>query len=388
MLNNSQVIKFDEPSGTQLLSHVLDISGMQFFEQGPPVWLQALPLGTYEHPVYGKIEVTSEKVQQFVDNFKNNVREIELDVDYDHKALTTEAAGWIKAAEDRGSQGLWIAVQFLPKALQQLKDKAYKYFSSEFVDEWKHPKTGQVFKNVLFGGAITNRPFIKDILPINLSELIIQPEVTLQLGDQMDPKLKANLIKLYKLNEDATDEEVLTAVSEEADLPDEEEVDDDETEDEDEDEVQLSELAKSNPRLAKILADQKAMSDRMVQLELATKLSETTVKLNALNEQGKYAIPPAVLTEARDVIVTLNDSQGAKVLQILENFTKLGLVELGERGRNEPGRDNKTGSELFIAEVTKLAEERKITFADASLIVSAADPALFDAYRQDSTNRN
>ena len=388
-----QSTKLSEETNSALLSHLVDISAYKFDDSDALVFFQALPLGTYEHPVHGTIEVTPEKVAHFVENFLGNAREIELDVDYDHKLLTTEAAGWIKDLQNRGAQGLWAGVQFLPKAMEQLKSKAYKYFSAEYQDTWTHPKTGKTYQDVMFGGALTNRPFIKDILPINLSEFIKDSPAVIKpttVGESMDPTLKAALIKLYKLSESATDEQVTEAVEEEATKPDTEPVVEPvvlpvtETEEE----KQLSELAKTNPVVARLLSEQKETRDRLALVELSHKLSDTTVKLSALNEKGKFAIPPSVTDQARDLIIRLNDRDGAAVLELLSQFSTIGSVELGERGRRNPNADVQSAEEIFLAEITKYASEQKISLADASSIVAAADPEGFNAYRTEVTNRN
>ena len=128
-----------------------------------------MPLGKYSHPIYGEIDITPDKVQRFANNVNNRIRTTELDIDYDHKEYNGEAAGWVKQAEPR-ENGLWILVEWTAKAWEAIKSKAYRYFSPEFDDEWSDPKTGEKYTDVLFGGGITNRPFLKDILPLNLSE--------------------------------------------------------------------------------------------------------------------------------------------------------------------------------------------------------------------------
>lgn len=62
-------------------------------------WIQAMPLGTYDHPVYGEIDFTPEKIAQFAENVNSNVRGTELDIDYDHKEHGGQAAGWVKRGE-------------------------------------------------------------------------------------------------------------------------------------------------------------------------------------------------------------------------------------------------------------------------------------------------
>jgi phage I-like protein len=379
--NTENVIKF---------SHLSDITTLQFndAEDDRKVWLQYLPLGTYEHPTHGEIKIDSQRVKRFVANFKRRVREQDLDIDYDHKILDTKAAGWITDAEDRDEAGLWVQVDFTEPAYQSLKKKEFKYFSAEFADSWTHPKTSQTFIDVMFGGAITNRPFIKDILPINLSEFVGE-NFTESVGS-MDPKLKASLVKLYKLSEDATDEEVLEAVETAAETPEvttEEPTAEEVTEETpSEEEIQLSELAKTNPAIKVLLAEREESRSRMAALEMANRLSETTVKLAQLNENGKFAIPPALSDKARDIIVSLPVKQGNAVLDLVGDFAQVGLVELGERGKRNPNDDNVSLAEQFTASVAKFAEERKISFAEAALAVAASDSNGFAAYRSASTN--
>jgi len=168
-----------------------------------------MPLGEYNHPVHGKIKITPERVARFAENVTNRVRGTDLDIDYDHKALTTEAAGWVKEAKAE-SDGLHLLVEWTDDGAKKVKNRSYRYFSPEFADEWSHPKSGQKFTDVLFGGGITNRPFLKDILPINMSDLVLEDHSTQSGGKYMDPK---ELRTKLGLPEDATDEQVDTALT-------------------------------------------------------------------------------------------------------------------------------------------------------------------------------
>lgn len=155
--------------------YMVDLTGVEFAETSngnPASWIQCMPLGKYEHPFFGSIEFTPERLQRFADSVTNNVRDTELDIDYDHKMTTGEAAGWVQKAEVRANEGLWIFVEWTQTAAAKIKEKAYKYFSPEFADAWKHPKTGATYQDVLFGGGITNRPFLKDILPLDRKSVV------------------------------------------------------------------------------------------------------------------------------------------------------------------------------------------------------------------------
>lgn len=132
-------------------------------------WIQAFPVGKWEHPTYGKIEMNLDKAVRMAANVNMGVRGQDLDIDYDHKELRKDAAGWVKQAEAR-PDGLWLLVDWTREAFQKIKDKAYRYFSPEFSNVWKHSASGQIFRDVLWGGALTNRPHLKGIQPINLSE--------------------------------------------------------------------------------------------------------------------------------------------------------------------------------------------------------------------------
>ena len=46
--------------------YVLDLEGLLFEEESNATWLQALPLGTYDHPQFGEIAITPEKVANMV----------------------------------------------------------------------------------------------------------------------------------------------------------------------------------------------------------------------------------------------------------------------------------------------------------------------------------
>ncbi len=155
----------------QEFSYLISLEGINLKEDDTKKWIHAMPLGEYNHPRYGKIKITRKRAKRFADNVKAGVRGQQLDIDYDHKksAQGGKAAAWVVDAKSTNN-GLWLLVEFTAPAAEAVRNKEYKYFSPEFVDKWTHPKTGEQYEDVLFGGALTNRPFLKDILPINLSE--------------------------------------------------------------------------------------------------------------------------------------------------------------------------------------------------------------------------
>src|SRR6478752_4132072 len=195
---------------------LVDISKIKFDETaGKGTWIQAMPYNKYQHPVYGEIDLNPERGARFVANVKANVRGQDLDIDYDHKEKDGKAAGWVHDAETR-SDGVYLNVEWTPPALQAIKNKEYRYFSPEFDDEWTDPRDSITYKDVLFGGALTNRPFLKGILPINLSEVFADVSKSNEGGSDM--VLTPERLKSYQerlgLGADATEEDVFKALDE------------------------------------------------------------------------------------------------------------------------------------------------------------------------------
>ena len=147
-----------------------------------PPEVQILKVGKFKHPSYGEFEINKYTLVQMKENFDKKVRRVDIAFDYFHDSDKI-AAGWPKALELReNGNELWaINVEWTPRARQMLSDKELRYFSPDFAMQWTDPETGEVFQNVLFGGGLTNRPFLKDMAPItSLSEKILADDKELQ----------------------------------------------------------------------------------------------------------------------------------------------------------------------------------------------------------------
>src|SRR5690348_7674736 len=161
---------------------------------GASTWVHALPFGTYQHPIYGTMNFDASKLNALATSVKEKVRGIDPDIDYDHKqdpAKGNVAAGWVKDAMV-DTDGLKLHVDFTAAATKSIKDKEYRYFSADFVDEWTDPEGGK-HTDVLFGGGLTNRPYMKNLIPVNLSELLSEGP------PKNDPAEDVDLKKLREL---------------------------------------------------------------------------------------------------------------------------------------------------------------------------------------------
>lgn len=157
-----------------------------------PVWLEALPARVYQTPFYGEVPVTTDRLENMVKNFKENVRGQDIAVDFNHgldKAKGDKASGWYRDLEIRPSSddpnqvSLYAAVEFTEEAKKEIKDNQWKYFSAEW-DDWMD-NDGNKHQDVIVGGALTNRPIAKKTMPINFSETMYK---------ELDTETKAALL--------------------------------------------------------------------------------------------------------------------------------------------------------------------------------------------------
>jgi len=149
-------------------------------EYGPTAkWVQAFPLGEWSHPVYGDISFERDDFEEMKRNFDEGVMGQDVPWTYDHgldAAKGGKAAGTIKKVEVR-DDGLYELVEFTEQAYNEIENGEWLYSSPEYKPEWKAQHTGETYTNVLWGGALTNYPFLKGIAPINCSELFMFDDI-------------------------------------------------------------------------------------------------------------------------------------------------------------------------------------------------------------------
>jgi len=199
-------------------------SGMQYSATSV---VEIMRTGQWEHPLYGPISIMESDLDGFIANFFANVRGIDIAVDQEHKP-EAGAMGWFKKLwkvprDDGDGFSLQAEIQWTYQGESLIRDGIYRYFSPEFTNEWKDPESGRIYKNVLFGGALTNRPFIKNMDPILLSEGVMETLGFIYKsipGDNRknnqggtDVKLSTEHYKALGLSETATEAEVLAAIA-------------------------------------------------------------------------------------------------------------------------------------------------------------------------------
>jgi hypothetical protein len=343
----------------------------------------------YEHPVYGTLEFSLDRLKRFAANVKDKVRGIDPDVDFDHKEHSGKAAGWIKDAVVK-PEGLFVQVDWTTAAADAIRAGEYRYFSPEFDDEWTD-QHGVKHEDVLFGGALTNRPFLKDLLPVNLSEITTTKKAT--EGGQMGPEQIRELLGLEK---DATDEAVKAKIAELTGPP---------SPPPPPPVPPAPQAPSSEPALTGVMLDEavaKALADspllQSLQKQLADQRSAQTFaetrqrleRLETVSNGRKYVLPPAVIDAVAEGS-TLSDpvEMTKKFVDAIEAFGRAGFVELGERGRTRSGQE-KTATQQLSELVTAAQAShlqtagKQLSQRDAITQVVRTNPELYLAYRQDS----
>lgn len=147
-----------------------------------PSKVQIMRTGQFNDPRYGNFEITADTLRTIKKNFDDNVRRIDVSIDFAHNS-DLEAAGWVKELElSEGDTELWATVKWTPTGAKKLSDAEFRYLSADFVPNYQDNESLKKFGPCLLGAGLTNRPVIKGMDPVI--------ELQEGKGEDMDPKDK------------------------------------------------------------------------------------------------------------------------------------------------------------------------------------------------------
>jgi hypothetical protein len=366
-----------------------------------------IPVGHWDHPIYGSVDITPEKVKDFKKNFDENVFGAEVHGNYDHgedRAKGNKASGWVREVNSH-DDGLELVVEFTDTAKEEIEKKEWQYISPEWVDEYVDRKNKKnKVKNVLAGFALTNVPFLRGISPINASEIAIAAEVAdkehTDPGESEPPpqdpiatpppqdddsRTKSNeseakakegeqksmdelekfLREKFGIAEDADLKEALTPIAAEA---------------------EALKMAKDQSDKNKKFKD--AYPDdynRLVKLETA----QREIDAKHFTDQfktGDRGLAPVTL-ELVEEAFKANDFSHEKVGAILKSVQETGTVKYNEVGTTEaPDDDGSDTGDKVKQFADKIAEaqraDEKLSHREAYLKVASENPDLQKAYME------
>ena len=307
--------------------------------------VQILKQGKFRHPWYGTLVFNEAFFDKMIANFNANIPQDEIAFDFNHYP-DWGAAAWTKKLFKEGD-ALMAEVEWTDRGKDSVKKKEFIYFSSSYTDNYKEyyfiEKTddeGNSYDEeisinhgpTLLGGGLTNRPFLKGMKPVSLSEDRSQ---TIALEEVIDDSIEGE----YEENSNKNFEEVTSKMHKTIEelKKDQKNLNDQiealKGKEDDESKAQFKNL--SDQLIAineKIDGMSKDPGDKKLS-ETEKELSEAKAALEA--EQEKVKDLEAKVKDQKNV----NDANTQKINDLSESMTKL-LNERKETKDSKGARDN------------------------------------------------
>lgn len=346
------------------------------------IWVHGFNYRTYNHPDHGKIEFTREVAEQMANNFSTGVLERDVTWNYAHGndvSKGQKAAGTVADIDVR-DDGLWVGIKPTAQALKEIQDGEWRYVSIERLPEWTHNSTGETHKNVLWGGAFTNTPFVKGLAPINLSDFDLydrvlnrppapEPEPDPEKGGDNEVD-REKLCEQLGLPTDTSDEDInkkIQALSEAAErgkAP----------------EPRVQKLAETDPELYEEVMRLKNKDRQREAQEFAEGVRSADGKVLAVVHREAVATARYKLERGE---ITVQE-----FAEVMSEATSKGFVHMGEVGTGTNGEpdedlsDKLTLSQKFAEGAANLAKEKDIDYMEAIQQYADAHPDQAQAYAE------
>ena len=390
--------------GSELKLHKLvpqiKLGKANFSEKSPVSEIEVLAAGSWDHPQYGKFDITEEDIDGFVQSFNNKVRKVDIAVDQEHMP-EKGAAGWYKAINkvfEDGKCKLKATIEWTKLGTQLIKDGIFKYFSPEFDFQYEDLETHEQFGNVLLGGALTNRPYFKSLAPVALSENMYAGFINLSSkftegGENRMTKeeLKAKLAENaeFVLADDAAEEEKVALEEAKAELAKE-------VEEKEEAERVAQEEADAKAKADAEAADAVKASEKFIskadhvkemnELKSQMGIVQAKLRFKEVSEQvegyifSESNVDGVLLPKAKDATVKLFMELSPKATGLFAEFLKA-LPKVSANLFKEQGGEGgavKGNSETIEAETNKIMSENKgMKYGSALKVLRVEKPELF-----------
>lgn len=167
------VIWMTAPDGRRRL-----FSGVAAFADVPD-WLPVLPApGRYQHPLYGVMDMTRERLAAFAASVNSNVYLPRLPINAEHTDDTAGALGWIDEARQNADGSVDVKVSWTDRGEEAIKADRFLYVSAEMFDQWTDA-LGKKHENVLSGASLCTKPFFKPpyLRPLATTDMLALPMV-------------------------------------------------------------------------------------------------------------------------------------------------------------------------------------------------------------------
>lgn len=354
-----------------------------------PKWNQLFLPGSFHRSDFpdGVITFDGAFFASLVDNWRREGAR-PLPVDYFHRGETGDdlpleekiAAGWISDLQAR-PDGVWGLIGWTDKARGFIAADELRYLSPTFTVDGLDRSTGQSQGPSLFGAALLNDPYLKELPRVAASAAAPTPQPQTK-EQQMDPMQQlAALHTALGFPPGMKHEEAITKAGEMAKKF-----------------AAPADGAKSEPAATEALAtdaaapsvDDKepmAMSSMRKSLELANtervSLAARIAMLESEKAHGEVlALTTKLLTERRitpaqrEEVGLMAKAIGlAKAADFFGKMTALSIGEVGSSGTSEAASSDEA-RKAYFAEVDEVKAKHSLSFVDAAARVNASKPAL------------
>lgn len=166
-MDKARIIRLsaDGPDGSVLL-----LSGEVSLAEGQSEsWETITRVVKFDDSYYGEVEITKGMLLQMVRNFQANVYGQDIAVDIAHNP-SNGAGGFIRelAVENGKLRG---RIEWTDFGVESVTKKGYRYFSAEYHENYKDPESSKKHGALLQGAALTTRPRVKFLDPIDPKRL-------------------------------------------------------------------------------------------------------------------------------------------------------------------------------------------------------------------------
>jgi len=310
--------------------------------------VQAMRVGDWSRDEYKGRLITLEDLQEFKNNFDSSVLGQEtvtgLPIDAEHNWSSSEegACGWIKNIEITPDGNMFLNVEWTDRRKFLIENKRFKHLSAMFADSYEDPESGNVFKNVLFGAALTVLPYIQGMEPVtyNAKENVMEKDT--EKSEMIVNEEVKEASAMEKLREEfrVSEETKITEMAKELEKPSEE-IEDKIGEDKNEQivikehNIDADKITEIADRLKVVQTsvfskeeveamNQKHLELEKKHLELEAKMSEISIKESEINEKEIDSVLNSLLPSDGSEEYSIKPDQADFVREILKNAKKSG----------------------------------------------------------------
>lgn len=361
-----------------------------------PKEIMLVPTGKWDTTKYGEVEVKKTDIEQMKVNFDENVRKgVMIDIEHRQNATYGEqAAGWIKAVEVR-PDGLWATeIDWNPLGTQLVKDKIYKFLSPEFDVVHIDPEnSSKMSENVLIATTLCNRPLLKEIPSLSMSEeknltpnpngviLFIEPDTsTDEKGSTMN---FADVLKKLMAGESISADEKAVLEANKAEMTDEQKTKAGFKIEAAEDRKDKTLEGKESITISAAEATQlreDAAKGRQAFAEMEKTKVDAEIRSFQFSENGKGGkMSKGATDKAVAFALKLDPAMRVEFTEILKELPDKKLF--GESGSDGSVTTNQSRDAL-TEEVKKYAKDNSLKFTEALAKMQAVEPEKFTNYQK------